>query len=266
MIYRNQPVFVLPDMQRMQVKVGIHETLVSKVAPEQIAVIKVDAFAGLTLSGKVKSVSQMSASTRWERSNNYHVIVTIDSFPDDIRLKPGMNAEVEILVGTYADRLAVPIQSVTSFGQQKYVFAQNKNNEFEAREVETDETTISFVAIKSGLQDGDVVALDAYQRGLAEFDTNDTEKMLELQLEEMDEASKLKTVATKGEPEPGEEENESKVGLTSEESARLPAGGEAQSMNPGSESAEQKKNDSVTDEPADKPMTFEWRSGADVDA
>ena len=216
-IYRNQPVFVLPDMKRMQVKVGIHETLVSKVAPGQSAVIKVDAFAGLTLRGEVKSVSQMSASTRWERSNNYHVIVTIEPFSSDIRLKPGMNAEVEILVGRYEDRLAVPIQSVTSFGEQKFVFARNEAGDFEAREVETEESTISFVAIKSGIEDGAVVALDAYQRGLAEFDTNDTEKMIEMELDEMDESSTKEEKAA-----------DSKIGMTSQESSEE-AGAKVQS-------------------------------------
>ena len=107
-LYQNQTVFILPDMDRMQVKVGIHETLVSKVKEGQEAVIKVDAFPGSDLSGAVKSVSPLSASTRWEPSNNYHVIVTIEGFPEDFKLKPGMTAEVEIIVGQYKDVIAVP--------------------------------------------------------------------------------------------------------------------------------------------------------------
>lgn len=218
-IYRNQPVFILPDMTRMQVKVGIHETLVSKVKAGQKATIKVDAFAGITLGGVVKSVSQMSASTRWERSNNYSVIVTIDSFPDDMTLKPGMNAEVEIYAGRYKDRLAVPIQSVTSFGQRKFVFKQNAKGEFDSQEVDTGNSTISFVAITSGLNEGDVVALDAYQRGLTEFDESDTEKMRELEMDEMEDAKPVDSAGTKT-TESGDsdsDETPASAGLTSEE-------------------------------------------------
>ncbi len=172
-IYRNQPVFVLPDMNRMQVKVGVHETLVSKVKVKQKALVKVDAFSDKTLYGTVKSVSPLSASTRREASNNYQVIVTIDEFPRKIKLKPGMTAEVEIYVGKYEDILAVPIQAVTSFGNKKFVFVKNAKGEFESREVKVGNSNLSFVAIEEGVETDQVVALDAYQRGLAFFDPDD---------------------------------------------------------------------------------------------
>lgn len=176
MIYQNQPVFILPDMKRMQVKVGIHETVVSKVKPKQKAVIRIDAFSGVSLTGEVESVSALAASTPWERSKNYSVIVTIDSFPDDISLRPGMTGEVEILVGEYRDLLAVPIQAVTSFGRSKYVFVLQANGKFEPFKIETGRSNMSFVEITSGLNEGQTIALDAYQRGLAEFSEMDEEE------------------------------------------------------------------------------------------
>ena len=174
-LYQNQTVFILPDMDRMQVKVGIHETLVSKVKPGQKAVVKVDAFPSTDLYGEVESVSPLSASTRWEPSNNYHVVVTIESFPKDFKLKPGMTAEVEIVVGQYDDVVAVPVQAVTTHSNQEYVFVKNSNGSFTAKEIKTGESNISFVAIEEGLAADDVVALDAYQRGLKEFDSKDGE-------------------------------------------------------------------------------------------
>ena len=172
-LYKNQTVFILPDMDRMQVKVGVHETLVSKVKPGQKAVIKVDAFPGSDLSGHVKSVSPLSASTRYESSNNYHVIVTVESFPKEYKLKPGMTAEVEIVVGQYKDVIAVPVQAVTTHSNKEYVFVKNANGEFVSTPIKTGESNASFVAIKEGLEIESVVALDAYQRGLAEFDSKE---------------------------------------------------------------------------------------------
>ena len=174
-IHQNQEVFILPDMSRMQVKVGIHETLVSKVKAGQRAVIRVDAFAGSSLTGKVKSVSALSASTPWERSKNYHVTVTIDSFPNDMKIRPGMTAEVEIKVGEYRDVLAIPVQAVTSFGRRKFVFRQS-SGKFEPVEVKIGRSNLSFVEIVEGLEEEDVVALDAYQRGLTEFADRDAEE------------------------------------------------------------------------------------------
>jgi len=201
MLYQNQTVFILPDMDRMQVKVGIHETLVSKVKPSQKAVIKVDAFPGSDLSGVVESVSPLSASTRWEPSNNYHVIVTIDSFPKDYKLKPGMTAEVEIVVGQYDDVIAVPVQAVTSHSNQEYVFVKNSDGQFVSKPIKTGESNVSFVAIKEGLEAEAVVALDAYQRGLKEFDSKDNPlpEVPEADAPETDDAQS-KTVAEVAEP------------------------------------------------------------------
>lgn len=178
-LYRNQPVFILPDMGNMQVKVGIHETLVSKVKPKQKAVIKVDAFPGTDLSGVVKSVSPLSASSRWEPSNNYHVIVTIDSFPEEFKLKPGMTAEVEIVVGQYENVVAVPVQAVTTHSNQEYVFVKNADGDFVSKKIKTGKSNISFVSVEEGLGVDETVALDAYQRGLKEFDS-DEDKISEI--------------------------------------------------------------------------------------
>lgn len=168
-VYQNQPVFVLPDMDKMQVKVGVHESLVGKIKKGQNALIRVDAFSTDSLRGKVKSVALLSDSQNWQPSNNYSVIVTIDSFPDEMKLKPGMNAEVEILVGEYADVIAVPIQAIATYGRKKLAFVQQPSGEFESREVKIGRSNVSFVEIKSGLDENESVALDAYQRMLAEF-------------------------------------------------------------------------------------------------
>ena len=64
MVYSRQKIFSLPDMTSMQVKVNIHESLVKKIKPGQMAEIRVDAFPNLVLIGKVKTVSQLADSNR----------------------------------------------------------------------------------------------------------------------------------------------------------------------------------------------------------
>ena len=184
-IYRNQPVFVLPDMGRMQVKVGVHESLIGKIKPKQPALVRVDAFSNQALKGSVESVALLSDSRGNDATNSYSVIVKIKSFPEDAKLKPGMSANVEILVGTYPDVLAVPIQAITSFGRKKFVFVKNAENEFEPREVELGESNTSFMVIKSGVEAGEVVSLDAWERGLREFKQEEPEEDTEELLAEM---------------------------------------------------------------------------------
>ena len=70
----------------------------------------------------------------------------------------------------YKDVLAVPIQAVTNFGRDKYVFIESADKEFKVQKVTTGRSNLSFVEIKAGIKAGQNVALDAYQRGLIEFE------------------------------------------------------------------------------------------------
>ena len=62
MIYYQQPVFLLPDLEFMQVKVKMHESKVKKIRAGQKATIRVEAFAGLVLKGTVEKVATLADS------------------------------------------------------------------------------------------------------------------------------------------------------------------------------------------------------------
>ena len=83
-------------------------------------------------------------------------------------IKPGMTAEVDILVGTYENVVAVPIGAITEHFQRTFVYVM-VGNKGERRAVKTGRMTHSFVEIVEGLSSDEVVALDAYQRGTADF-------------------------------------------------------------------------------------------------
>ena len=79
-----------------------------------------------------------------------------------------MTAECEVLVGTYEDIIAVPVNAVTEHFQQSYAYKVNGGN-IERQKVTVGRTTTSFVELTEGVQEGDRLALDAYQRGLDDF-------------------------------------------------------------------------------------------------
>ena len=62
MVYYQQPVFLLPDLDYMQVKVKIHESKVKKIRAGQKATIRVEAFAGLVLKASVEKVATLADS------------------------------------------------------------------------------------------------------------------------------------------------------------------------------------------------------------
>ena len=169
-------IFNLPDMSRMQVKVSVHESVVNKIEKDQKASIRIDAFPDYKFEGEVKTVSQLSDSTRYNASQNYDVIVHILEIPDGVNLKPDMTAEVEVKVGTYKDVLAVPVTTVTENYGQSYVFRES-GDEYLKHRIEIGRVTNSFIEVTEGLSVGDELAMDAYQRGLLEFGGSNEEEV-----------------------------------------------------------------------------------------
>ncbi len=170
MVWFRQKIFSLPDMSSMQVKVNIHESLIKKVKPGQKAEIRVDAFPSLVLRGTVKTVSQIADSNRsWMSggSKEYTTVVTIDVMPSE-DLRPGMSAEVKILVKTIPNTLVVPVQCVVAHKGNHYVYAL-KGRKVERRQVKIGDTNEKLVQIVEGLREGDRVAQDAQTRADLEF-------------------------------------------------------------------------------------------------
>ncbi|MCC9601334.1 efflux RND transporter periplasmic adaptor subunit [Stieleria sp. JC731] len=166
-LYSGRNVYYLPDMSRMQVKANVHESVVDKIKVEQTTDIRLDAFSDRKLAGRVSKVAGMAASS-YSSVQNYETIIVIDSLPEDLDIKPGMTAEVNILVGTYKDVISVPVGAVTEHFEQAYVYV-SAGGTVERRPVETGRSTHSFIEITEGLDEGEVVMLDAYQRGIEDF-------------------------------------------------------------------------------------------------
>ncbi|MFK8115323.1 MAG: efflux RND transporter periplasmic adaptor subunit [Rubripirellula sp.] len=166
-MYSGRNVYYLPDMTKMQVKANVHESVVDKIEAGQKVDIRLDAFSDRKMKGTVSKVAGMAASS-YSSVQNYETIIVIDELPKELAIKPGMTAEVDILVGTYKDVISVPVGAITEHFERSYVYPVSDGRS-ERKVVETGRSTHSFVEIKEGLAEGDVVALDAYQLGVRDF-------------------------------------------------------------------------------------------------
>jgi HlyD family secretion protein len=166
-MYSGRNVYYLPDMSRMQVKANVHESVVDKITVGQKVDIRLEAYSDQKLSGTVSKVAGMAA-TSYSSVQNYETIILIDELPPELAIKPGMTAEVDILVGTYKDVISVPVGAITEHFERSYVYPVSGATN-EPRVVKTGRSTHSFVEITEGLKEGDVVALDAYQLGIRDF-------------------------------------------------------------------------------------------------
>ena len=167
------PIFTLPDLDNMQVNVKIHESVVKKVQNGQAVAMQVEALPNHVLHGKVKTVATLSQNDDWRGNGvkEYKTEVSIDDLPVDAGLRPGMTAEVKILIKTVPDALTVPVQAVTELDGKHICYVLNSSG-LERREVKIGENNQQLIQIVDGLEEGERVALDARVRAAAELKTD----------------------------------------------------------------------------------------------
>ena len=173
-VHFQQPIVTLPDLDQMQVKLRVHESVVKKVLKGQTATIMVEALPGVVLHGKVVSVATQAQSQGWRGGavKEYETIVSIDDLPSDAGLRPGMSGDVKILLKTVPNALTVPVQAVTEFDGKHIAYVVTPGG-IERREVKVGETNDTLIQILEGIADGEQVALDARVRAAAELRTGD---------------------------------------------------------------------------------------------
>jgi HlyD family secretion protein len=155
-------------MTRMSVKVKIHESYIKKIKKGQKVRITVDAFPDTILDGEVTKVGVLPDSqNRWMNPDMkvYLTTITINGTYDWI--KPGMSAKAEILVDHLDVVVYVPIQSVVP-SEGKQVCHVVHGLKTEKREVEVGQFNDAFIAIKSGLKEGESVLLNPPESALPE--------------------------------------------------------------------------------------------------
>lgn len=166
-VRERQPILTIPDMRRMAVKVNIHESAVQRVAVGQRVSVSVDAFPDEKLTGVVAKVAVVADSANSFMNPDlkvYPTTIEIDGTHDWLR--PGMSAEVGILVDRLEDAIYVPLQAVSSYNDKRVVYV-SRAGRTERREVEVGAFSESFIQIVSGLSAGEQVLLLAPQQSAA---------------------------------------------------------------------------------------------------
>jgi HlyD family secretion protein len=92
------------DLRKMQVEAHVAEGDVSKLQPGMDVTFTVDAFTGQTFAGKLRQVR--NAATTVQSVVTYDAIVDVDN--PDLKLRPGMTANVSFVVADRPDVVRIP--------------------------------------------------------------------------------------------------------------------------------------------------------------
>lgn len=153
-VRRDQTLLLMPDLTKMQVKVGIHESLISRVHVGMAARVSL---ANYELDGKVSSVASVARPAGWWTGNvvKYDVIVDVPSNAD---LKPGMTAEVDLLLASYPESVTIPVSSVLQTEEGCFCWVK-RSGQFIRQPIIVGDGNEIFLLVEQGLVVGDVVAL-----------------------------------------------------------------------------------------------------------
>lgn len=148
-----QAIVRMPDLKNMQVKALVHETKVDRLRLGMRARIKIQ---DREFQGEIASIANQPEPTSWFSGSvkEYATIVKIDGEPEE--LKPGMTAEVEILVEDKKDVLTIPVQCIVEKGGKFYAWVRTADG-VEPRELMLGGTNDTVFEIIDGLKEGERV-------------------------------------------------------------------------------------------------------------
>lgn len=158
LVWQNQPLLYLPEIETMIVKTRIREVDLHKIAMKQTCAVGVDAFPNEHYTGRVTQMGMLAAE-RFETGTGekfFQLIITLDGENKDLR--PGMTARVNVSGNKTDDMLYVPIHTVFREGTDTFCFRAQDDGRFLKTRIKTGRYNEDQVEIVQGLQQGDAIS------------------------------------------------------------------------------------------------------------
>ena len=160
-VRERQVLIRLPDPNKMRVLAKVHESRISHIHKGMTAEITTDALPDQPLTGSVASVSEYpvpSINIYTSHIKDYLVEIQIHHPPGELR--PGMSAQVDILVEHLDSQLQIPVDAAIARGDRFFVALPHNDGTFETREIKIGSANDAVVTIRSGLEAGEKIVLN----------------------------------------------------------------------------------------------------------
>ena len=154
-VRKDQVLLLMPDLTQMQIKVGIHETMIDRVHEGFPAHVTLP---DQELDAEVSSVARVTKPARWWTGNvvKYDTVIKL---PSASGLKPGMSAAIEIVLAEHSDVLTIPVASIIE-AEKGYLCWVQTDLGIERRPIQIGDSNDEFTIVKAGLKEGDEVMLN----------------------------------------------------------------------------------------------------------
>lgn len=154
----SQPVLHILSIDRVKVRVSIPEKEIATITPETATLIMPDALPGETFEGgKIeKGVSADAVS------HTYDIRIALEN--PGHKLLPGMVAKVAMKDKAEERKITLPVKAIQQTTDKTLFVWVEKDRKAQRRPITVGKTSGNRIAIESGLQEGDIVIVDGYQK------------------------------------------------------------------------------------------------------
>lgn len=149
-VYQGQESFLVEDLSRLVIEVGIPEAEMVGVKEGNSAEVSFDLYPGRTWTGELKRYSRKSSD------NNLTFKAVIEIENRDGTLLSGTTAKVKLLRNSFSDIVVLPTDVIISDNYESYVMVVDENR-VSRRSVTLGPSTVSDVVVLSGLKAGESI-------------------------------------------------------------------------------------------------------------
>ena len=157
--YPGMTIADLPDVSSLHVAARVDETERGRLALNQSVTVHLDAIPDMQFAGKIGEISTIATedyTAGWPIPRNFDLRITLDQI--DPRLRPGLTAQITIIVDRISDVIVIPVQATFQKEGETFAYIWN-GSKFREQTVEVSRRSGDRVVVAKGLQAGDRIAL-----------------------------------------------------------------------------------------------------------
>ncbi|MBF0121035.1 MAG: efflux RND transporter periplasmic adaptor subunit [Desulfobacterales bacterium] len=147
---------IAQDLTKMQIDANVDEADIGRIVLNQTVEFTVDAYPDIAFKGSVSQIR--NAPITVQNVVTYDVVIAVTN--SDLKLKPGMTANVSIIIATREDVLKIPNAALRFKPSEQNAYGNIKNNErikeeYKGKSVWIDQNgKPQRIKIKTGITDG----------------------------------------------------------------------------------------------------------------
>jgi len=145
------------DVSVLRVDVNLNEFAATRLSLGREATITFDSLPGLTKKGKVTFLAPFG--TPDVKTPDLRVFPCQVSFAAGDGARPGISANLSVLVARETGCLTIPVSAIFVEGNDRIVYAKGESGEWERRSVKLGLSDAGYTQVKSGVQAGETVSL-----------------------------------------------------------------------------------------------------------